>query len=168
MSTPYPPQEPRKLQRSKSNKIIGGVCGGVAAYLNMDPTLVRVLTVVISLFTGLPVILYIIALFVIPEEQPQPQPGQHVPPVGDTPRAGGDEAIWGSAGAPWAQGQPSHAPGTPAPAAEPADWQQPPPATPAASEPLPESRHATPPAEEASTWESAPAHPERPDGEKRS
>ena len=68
MSSPYPPQPPRRLERSKSNRILGGVCAGVANYLNMDPTLVRVLTVVISLFTGVPVILYIIALFVVPEE----------------------------------------------------------------------------------------------------
>ena len=62
MSSPYPPQPPKKLERSKSNRILGGVCAGVANYLNMDPTLVRVLTVVISLFTGVPVILYIVAL----------------------------------------------------------------------------------------------------------
>jgi phage shock protein PspC (stress-responsive transcriptional regulator) len=80
MSSPYPPQPPRRLERSKSNRVLGGVCAGVANYLNMDPTLVRVLTVVISLFTGVPVILYIIALFVIPEEGSQPSPTY--PPVG--------------------------------------------------------------------------------------
>jgi hypothetical protein len=47
----------------------------------MDPTLVRVLTVVISLFTGVPIILYIIALFVVPEEGSQPIPPSY-PPVG--------------------------------------------------------------------------------------
>jgi phage shock protein PspC (stress-responsive transcriptional regulator) len=81
MSSPYPPQPPRKLERSKTNRVLGGVCGGVANYLNMDPTLVRVLTVVISLFTGVPVILYIIALFVIPEEGSQPATPTY-PPVG--------------------------------------------------------------------------------------
>jgi len=81
MSSPYPPQPPRRLERSKSNRVLGGVCAGVANYLNMDPTLVRVLTVVISLFTGVPVILYIIALFVIPEEGSQPAPPTY-PPVG--------------------------------------------------------------------------------------
>jgi phage shock protein C len=81
MSSPYPPQPPRRLERSKSNRVLGGVCAGVANYLNMDPTLVRVLTVVISLFTGVPVILYIIALFVIPEEGSQPAAPTY-PPVG--------------------------------------------------------------------------------------
>lgn len=69
MTNPYPPyQGPRKLERSRTNRVLGGVCGGVADYVNMDPTLVRVLTVLISLFTGVPVIIYLIALFVIPEE----------------------------------------------------------------------------------------------------
>jgi phage shock protein C len=81
MSSPYPPQAPKRLERSKSNRILGGVCAGVANYLNMDPTLVRVLTVVISLFTGVPIILYIIALFVVPEEGSQPIPPSY-PPVG--------------------------------------------------------------------------------------
>jgi phage shock protein PspC (stress-responsive transcriptional regulator) len=81
MSSPYPPQPAKRLERSKSNRILGGVCAGVANYLNMDPTLVRVLTVVISLFTGVPVILYIIALFVVPEEGSQPAPPAY-PPVG--------------------------------------------------------------------------------------
>jgi phage shock protein PspC (stress-responsive transcriptional regulator) len=81
MSSPYPPQ-PKRLERSKSNRILGGVCAGVANYLNMDPTLVRVLTVVISLFTGVPVILYIIALFVVPEEGSQPAPPAYPPVAG--------------------------------------------------------------------------------------
>jgi phage shock protein PspC (stress-responsive transcriptional regulator) len=81
MSSPYPPQAPKRLERSKSNRVLGGVCAGVANYLNMDPTLVRVLTVVISLFTGIPIVLYIIALFVVPEEGSQPIAPSY-PPVG--------------------------------------------------------------------------------------
>ena len=71
MSTPYPPQ-PRRLMRDPSKKLIGGVCSGLAKYLNMDVTLVRILTVVISLFTGVPIVLYLIALFVMPEEGSHP------------------------------------------------------------------------------------------------
>ena len=69
---PPPSQGPRKLVRSRNNRYIGGVCGGVAEYVNMDPTLVRVLTVVISVFTGVPIILYLIALFLLPEEDTAP------------------------------------------------------------------------------------------------
>jgi phage shock protein C len=89
MSSPYPPQAPKRLERSKSNRIIGGVCAGVANYLNMDPTLVRVLTVVVSLFTGVPIVLYIIALFVVPEEGSQPIPPSY-PPVGAPQGQAGD------------------------------------------------------------------------------
>ena len=67
MSAPY--SAPRRLERSRSDRFIGGVCGGIAKYLNMDPTLVRILTVVITLFTFVPVVAYIIAMFVMPEEQ---------------------------------------------------------------------------------------------------
>jgi phage shock protein PspC (stress-responsive transcriptional regulator) len=89
MSSPYPPQPPKRLERSKSNRILGGVCAGVANYLNMDPTLVRVLTVVISLFTGVPVILYIIALFVVPEEGSQPASPAYPPVAGPQGQAAG-------------------------------------------------------------------------------
>lgn len=80
-----PPQPPyRNLERSRSDRIVGGVCGGVAAYLNMDATLVRGLFVVLSLFTGVPVVLYLIALFAMPEEGAT-QSRQDYPPVTGTP-----------------------------------------------------------------------------------
>ena len=97
MSSPYPPQPPRRLERSKANRILGGVCAGVANYLNMDPTLVRVLTVVVSLFTGVPVILYFIALFVVPEEGSQPATPTY-PPVGGPQQAGYQSAPQQTAG----------------------------------------------------------------------
>ena len=43
---------PKQLRRSRTDRYLGGVCGGVASYLNMDATLVRILTVVATLFTG--------------------------------------------------------------------------------------------------------------------
>jgi phage shock protein PspC (stress-responsive transcriptional regulator) len=104
MSSPYLPQPPKRLERSKSNRILGGVCAGVANYLNMDPTLVRVLTVVISLFTGIPVILYIIALFVVPEEGSQPMSPSYPPVSGPQGQATGFPT------APPQQGQPVYSP----------------------------------------------------------
>ena len=57
------------LRRSISNRMIGGVCGGIAKWLGLDPTLVRVLYVVVSLvsaaFPGL--LVYIIMWIVVPE-----------------------------------------------------------------------------------------------------
>ena len=71
MSTPYPPA-PRRLMRDPNRKLVGGVCSGLAKYLNMDVNLVRILAVVITLFTGIPIVLYLIALFVLPEEGDDP------------------------------------------------------------------------------------------------
>jgi len=107
MSSPYP-QPSKRLERSKSNRIVGGVCAGVANYLNMDPTLVRVLTVVISLFTGVPVILYIVALFVMPEEGSQPNPPSYPPVGGPQAQAGG-----GYSPTPQQTAPPAYAPYTP-------------------------------------------------------
>ncbi len=50
----------------------------MATYLNMDPTLVRVLTVVLTLFTGVPVVVYLVLLLVVPEEGSDTRP--NVPP----------------------------------------------------------------------------------------
>jgi phage shock protein PspC (stress-responsive transcriptional regulator) len=93
-------QGPKLLRRSRTDRYIGGVCGGVAAYLNMDATLVRILTVALTLFTGVPVVLYLVALFFMPEEDVTP-----APPVGP-----GGDAVWGAGGPPWAQQQPGAQP----------------------------------------------------------
>ncbi len=60
----------RVLERSRSNRMLGGICGGLGKYLNMDPTVVRVLYVLLTLFTAFcGIIAYIILLFIIPEEK---------------------------------------------------------------------------------------------------
>jgi phage shock protein C len=61
--------EPRTLTRSKSNRMIAGVCAGLADYLNIDPTVVRLLFV-LGLFAvhGGLVLAYIIMAIVTPEQ----------------------------------------------------------------------------------------------------
>lgn len=106
------PYGPRQLRRSRTDRYIGGVCGGVAQYLNMDPTLVRILAVVLTLFTGVPVVLYLVALFLMPEEDLPSGP-----PVGPAPtstQGGSSDPVWGAGGPPWAQ-----APGAPAAPSDP-------------------------------------------------
>ena len=58
----------KKLYRSASDRKLAGVCGGVARYLNMDPTVIRVLWAIISLFAFIGVAAYIVCAFIIPEE----------------------------------------------------------------------------------------------------
>ena len=59
---------PKKLLRSNENKMICGVCGGIGEYFNMDPTLIRLLWVLLSLGScGTGLLVYIIAAVIIPE-----------------------------------------------------------------------------------------------------
>ncbi len=59
----------KRLYRSRTNRVISGVCGGIAEYLGMDPVLVRILWIAISCTYGAGIIIYIIASIVIPENR---------------------------------------------------------------------------------------------------
>jgi phage shock protein C len=59
----------KKLYRSRKSRVIGGVCGGIAEYLNADPTLIRVLWVIGSLMWGAGVFAYLICWLIIPEKK---------------------------------------------------------------------------------------------------
>jgi len=56
----------KKLHRSKTDQIIAGVCGGIAETYDIDPTLVRIIFVVLTLWGGLGIILYIIGMVLMP------------------------------------------------------------------------------------------------------
>lgn len=58
----------KKLFKSRTDKMICGVCGGLAKYLEMDPTIVRLITVVLGLAVGGGIIAYIIAAVIMPFE----------------------------------------------------------------------------------------------------
>lgn len=59
----------KKLYRSKNNKIIAGVCGGIGEYFNIDPTLIRLLLVVLTVLGGSGLLAYIICWVIIPQER---------------------------------------------------------------------------------------------------
>ena len=61
-------QQPRKLYRSRTDRRIAGVCGGLAAYFNIDPTLVRLLAVLGLVLVGGTFWAYLILMLVIPED----------------------------------------------------------------------------------------------------
>jgi len=177
MSTPYPPP-PRRLMRDPNKKLIGGVCAGLAKYLNMDVNLVRILAVVITLFTGIPIVLYLIALFVMPEEgatPPQPpyvngpQPGAYdagypsqyaaQQPYGAPAQPPVDQ-VWGPDGAPWEQPQTASAPTTSAAAPAPQSWTQPGAPEPTVVEPAsPEPTRTEPTGTEPTGYDTAPVTP---------
>ncbi|MFC2084328.1 PspC domain-containing protein [Bacteroidota bacterium] len=60
-----------RLYRSRKNRVIGGVAGGLAEYIKIDPVLVRIIFIAIILIKGVGVILYVILWIVIPEEEVQ-------------------------------------------------------------------------------------------------
>ena len=56
----------KRLYKSNVNKMLDGVCGGIAEYLNMDPTLIRLGWVLFCALGGSGIIAYIIAAIIIP------------------------------------------------------------------------------------------------------
>lgn len=57
----------KRLTKS-TNKMLCGVCAGIAEYFNLDPTIIRLLWVILTFFGGSGIIAYIIAAIIIPEE----------------------------------------------------------------------------------------------------
>lgn len=60
--------EQKRLYRSRTNRMLCGVCGGVAEYFNIDPTLVRLGFVLLLCAAGSGVLAYFIAAIIIPDE----------------------------------------------------------------------------------------------------
>jgi phage shock protein C len=60
--------EPKRIYRSRKERWVAGVCGGLGDYLNLDPALMRLLWVIFTLFGGAGLLVYIIAWIIIPEE----------------------------------------------------------------------------------------------------
>ncbi len=58
----------KRLYRSRKDKIIAGVAGGIAEYFEIDPVIVRVLFVITALFNGIGLIAYIVLWIVAPDE----------------------------------------------------------------------------------------------------
>jgi phage shock protein C len=58
----------RKLYRSKTNRKLAGVCGGLAQYFNIDATLIRVLFVLLAVLGGSGLVLYLAMWLIVPKE----------------------------------------------------------------------------------------------------
>ena len=55
----------KRLYRSGNERILGGVCGGIAEYLNVDPTIIRLLWILFG-FSGIGIVFYFIAWIIMP------------------------------------------------------------------------------------------------------
>jgi phage shock protein C len=58
----------RRLYRSRKNRKVAGVCGGLAEYLNTDPTVIRVLFIVLTVMGGAGGVIYLAMWLIVPEE----------------------------------------------------------------------------------------------------
>ncbi len=70
--------EKKKLTRSHDNEIIAGVCGGLGDYFDVDPTIIRIIFVILTLWGGLGIILYIIGIIIIPYNEDSKQEKQRI------------------------------------------------------------------------------------------
>lgn len=59
--------ETRRLYRSRNQRMIGGLCGGLGEFLGMDPTVVRLIVVLITIFWPFTILAYLILMLVVPE-----------------------------------------------------------------------------------------------------
>ena len=78
----------KKLYKSQRDRMIGGVCGGISEYLNVDSTFIRIIFVLMGLFGGSGIIIYIAGLIIIPEGTTTEQAGIKVKSKSNT-------AFWG-------------------------------------------------------------------------
>ena len=64
------PNSPKRLTRSRKDKIIAGICGGMADYMIVDPTIVRLVFALATFFTAVfpGILIYLIMWIVVPKE----------------------------------------------------------------------------------------------------
>jgi phage shock protein C len=80
------------VRRSRGERVIAGVCGGLGRHLGVDPVLLRIAFIILALANGLGLIAYVVAWVAIPEERP----GQPVGPVPEPTRETGRLVLGGS------------------------------------------------------------------------
>ncbi len=62
------PISPKRLKRSLTDKMVGGVCGGLAKYFDIDATLIRLIFAFAAVFAGTGILAYIVMWIIVPKE----------------------------------------------------------------------------------------------------
>jgi phage shock protein C len=75
----------KQLRRSRTDKVLGGVCGGFARYLGIDPVAARVLYVLATFLSGGALILAYAIFWIAMPEETSPWPAASYPPAGPAP-----------------------------------------------------------------------------------
>jgi phage shock protein C len=91
---PQPPPAPDRpvLRRSRDDRVIAGVCGGLGRYFGVDPVILRLVFVVLVLAGGTGILLYLVGWIAIPEERTGEVVGE-APPRTAGQRGGGAEVV---------------------------------------------------------------------------
>jgi phage shock protein C len=76
-------EQPKRLYRSRDERMLAGVCGGLGEYLNTDPTIIRIVFIIVALigFIGGGIILYLALWLIIPEEPLSTSPSTPAAPA---------------------------------------------------------------------------------------
>jgi len=87
----------RRLRKSRTDRMIDGVCGGIAGYFGLDATLVRIAWVLLTLFGGSGFVLYIAAMIIMPKEETLAAAGASEAPPASAASANGrnNSRFWG-------------------------------------------------------------------------
>ena len=72
--------ESRRLTRSRTNQMVGGVCAGLGNYLNVDPTAIRLIFILLVLLGASGILIYLILWIIMPQE-PEVLPPTQMPPA---------------------------------------------------------------------------------------
>lgn len=77
----------KRLHRSRTNRVVGGVLAGLGDYMGLDPTVVRIAYVVLTLVTGIStgIVAYIVAMIVLPEQSLTPDRPVNIPAAPPVP-----------------------------------------------------------------------------------
>lgn len=78
----------KRLTRSRTNKMIAGICGGLGEYLDVDPTIVRVVFIALVLANGMGLLAYVAMWLIVPEEGETAAPA-----TAETAKAGAEPAV---------------------------------------------------------------------------
>ena len=62
-------KQDKRLYRSRANRVIGGVCGGLGEYFGFDPTILRIVLVILIFFKGVGLLAYLIAWLCMPKQR---------------------------------------------------------------------------------------------------
>jgi phage shock protein C len=81
--------ETKRIYKSRTDRMVDGVCAGIAHYFGLDPTLVRIATVLLALLGGVGILLYIVAMIITPAA---PAPGTE---SAAPKHVGNNERFWG-------------------------------------------------------------------------